>query len=193
MWTNLAIRHEVFSLWPPPCGQCRYDTLCLLRLMLKYAVSDLDGLPEAAPSQHLSVDEVGRPEDAVRPLGHHAQWFWSTYVLLTGAWRLVNAVAATGGLQAKIPMNGEKKKEKHNLWCKLGCCLLLQHLQSILLTHVCCIISQSCLKLGKCIIYSWVGFPLLIALPNSIDVLHIEWTWATRLFWCQSSSKYQQC
>lgn len=72
------------------------------------AVSDLDGLPEAAPSQHLSMDEVGWPEDAVRPLGHCAQWFRSTYILLIGAWRLVNAVAVTGGLQAKIPVSGDK-------------------------------------------------------------------------------------
>lgn len=105
---------KCFLIWPPPCGWCGYDTLCLLKLMLKYPVSDLDGLPEAAPSQHLSMDEVGRPEDAVCPLGHRAQWFWPTYVLLIGAWRLVNAVAATGGLQAKIPVNREKKKEKHN-------------------------------------------------------------------------------
>lgn len=70
--------------------------------MLKHAVSDLDGLPEAAFSQHLSVDEVGRPKDAVRPLGHHTQWFWSTYVLLIGARWLVDAVAATGGLQARF-------------------------------------------------------------------------------------------
>lgn len=43
--------------------------------MPKRAVSDLYGLSEAALSQHLSVDEVGRPEDAVGPLGHHAQRF----------------------------------------------------------------------------------------------------------------------
>lgn len=45
----------------------------MLRLIFHHAVSDLDGLPEAALSQHLSMDEVRRPEDAVRPLGHRAQ------------------------------------------------------------------------------------------------------------------------
>lgn len=68
-----VITHEVSLICLPPCGQCRYDTRCMLRLMFHHAVSDLDGLPEAALSQHLSMDEVRWPEDAVRPLGHHAQ------------------------------------------------------------------------------------------------------------------------
>lgn len=36
-------------------------------------VSDLDGLPKAALPQHLSMDEVGWAEDAVRPIGHDAE------------------------------------------------------------------------------------------------------------------------
>ena len=62
--------------------------------MSKHGGSDLDGLAEAALSQHLSVDEVGWPENAVRPLGHPTERFWLTYVLLIGTWGRVNAVAA---------------------------------------------------------------------------------------------------
>lgn len=65
---------HIISFLPPPRGQHRYYTRRLRTDGCpKHSESDLYGLSEAALSQHLSVDEVGRPEDAVGPLGHHAQ------------------------------------------------------------------------------------------------------------------------
>lgn len=108
------------------------------RLTFHHAASDLDGLPEAALSQDLSVDEVRRPEDAVRPLGHHAQWFWSTYVLLIGARWLVNAVASTGGVQARFQRTERRKRKKSGehptVEGVLAYCFLLHHLLQL---HCC--------------------------------------------------------
>ena len=47
-------------------------------------MSDLDGLSEAALPQHLSMDEVGRAEDAVRTAGNDTQRFRSIDVLPLG-------------------------------------------------------------------------------------------------------------
>lgn len=38
-----------------------------------WSASYLDGLPEAALPQHLSVDEVRRAEDSMRAIGHDAE------------------------------------------------------------------------------------------------------------------------
>lgn len=88
------------SVWLHTFCQVLTQPVCLC-----VCVSDLNGLSEAALPQHLSVDEVRRAEDAVRPVGHDAERLRSIDVLplgdgggcVAGAWWFVNAVASPGG------------------------------------------------------------------------------------------------
>lgn len=103
----------------PPSGQSQYDythSLRCRRMWHSHAVSDLNGLSEAALPQHFSMDEVRRAEDAVRPVGHDAERLRSIDVLplgdgggcIAGAWWFVNAVASPGGWREE----GEEKEIK---------------------------------------------------------------------------------
>ena len=64
----------------------------------------LDGLAEAALSQHLPVDEVRRPEDAVRP-ADHTEGLGATQVLVLGG-RGAQRAGARGPVDAAAPPGG---------------------------------------------------------------------------------------